>query len=167
MITKVHGGTTGSLAWCWLVAAGCAGLAGLGFPGRAQSTTPASYQLQGMPVGGGGVSTGATHRVVGSIVAFGETMVASSIVIPGGGYELSGSLLGGAAQRLPEVRLSVSRRSDGRFELTWPDVAGFVLETSPAVWPRTDWAPVNPQPADRVLVVTPADLVRYYRLRKL
>lgn len=167
MNTKVRTGTRRTLAWRGLLAAGWAALAGSGLLGWAQSTTPVSYQLQGMPVGGGGVSTGATHRLMGAVVAFAETLASSSTGIPGGGYALSGSLLGGAAPRSPEVRISVSRRSDGRFELTWPEAPGYILETSPAVWPRTEWAPVTPQPADRVLVVTPAELVRYYRLRRL
>ena len=133
----------------------------------AQSADPGTFRLVGMSVGGGGVSTGATHRVVGAIVAMGSSSAQESGGLPVGGYQVSGALLGGLLLRSPEVRISVSRRTDGRFELSWPEAPGYVLETSPAVWPRTDWTQVAPQPADRVLVVTPSELVRYYRLRKL
>ncbi|MCC6231571.1 MAG: hypothetical protein IT580_02950 [Verrucomicrobiales bacterium] len=134
---------------------------------EAQSASGGRFQLIGGAAGGGGRSAGADHVLVGAVVPLGSTAAVAAPVIPAEAYVVSGGLLGGPVPLSPAVRLSVQRVTDGTFELSWPDSAeGYVLESSPAVWPKTDWSPVVPQPVEKVLRIKPQDSVRYYRLRK-
>lgn len=121
--------------------------------------TGGSYVLIGSPAAGG-TSSGGDFVLTGSVAASGAG------TSTGGLYDLTSSIIGTYNPPADTVALQVALNPENSVRIWWPpEVAGYVLESSPTLGPAADWSPIEPPPASNSYVTSPTLSARFYRLR--